>query len=155
MIQYALKCSNNHRFDSWFQSAEAYEKLLTAGMITCSICGDHTVEKAMMAPRVRPARTTSGTEPAETQDVKESQTSPSLSAPSGPAEQALTELRRKIEETSDYVGNEFAKEARAIHDGDAPSRPIYGEAKPEDAKSLIEDGVPVAPLPFMPGRKTN
>ena len=68
---------------------------------------------------------------------------------------SLAELRRKVEENSDYVGKDFAREARKIHLGDAPERAIYGEAKPDEAKALIEDGVPVAPLPFIPSRKTN
>jgi hypothetical protein len=68
-------------------------------------------------------------------------------------EKALAELRRAVEENSEYVGLSFAAEARAIHDGDAPERPIWGEAKPAEAKALIEDGIPVAPLPFLPHRK--
>ncbi len=78
-----------------------------------------------------------------------------LSKPASAAEQAIAELRRKIEESSDYVGMNFASEARAIHQGEAPERPIYGEAKMDEARALIEEGVPVAPLPFMPNRKTN
>ena len=77
MIQYTLKCSQDHRFDSWFQSAEAYEKLKGAGMVTCSICGDATVEKALMAPRVRPAR--SAAQPPEA--TPETPTPPKLSNP--------------------------------------------------------------------------
>jgi hypothetical protein len=64
-------------------------------------------------------------------------------------------MRRKVEENSEYVGMNFAAEARAIHEGAAPERSIYGETKPDEARALIEDGIPVAPLPFMPARKTN
>jgi hypothetical protein len=78
-----------------------------------------------------------------------------LSQPATPAEQMLQEMRKHIEKTSDYVGTDFAKEARKIHEGEAPDRAIYGEAKADDAKKLIADGVPVAPLPFLPNRKTN
>ena len=78
-----------------------------------------------------------------------------MSQPASPAEQALKELRNHVEANSDYVGKDFASEARAMHVGDAPERPIYGEARVEEAKALIEDGVPVAPLPFNIGRKTN
>lgn len=148
MIKYTLKCSKDHRFDSWFQSAEAFDKLKAAGMVSCGICGETEVEKAIMAPRVRPARS-AATEPAEAEEI------PALSAPSGEAEQALAALKKQIEENSDYVGKDFAREARAIHEGDAPERAIYGETNPEDARSLIEDGVPVAPLPFRPSRKSN
>jgi hypothetical protein len=149
MIQYTLKCSQDHRFDSWFQSAEAFDKLKAAGMVTCSICGDSSVEKAIMAPRVRPSRSAAKTpEPPAANDKP-------LSQPANPAEQALSDMRKQVEENSDYVGSNFATEARAMHVGDAPERSIYGEAKPEEAKSLIEDGVPVVPLPFVPGRKSN
>jgi hypothetical protein len=72
-----------------------------------------------------------------------------------PAEQAIAEIKKHVEENSHYVGKEFAKEARAMHLGDLPERPIYGEAKAEEAKSLIDDGIPVTPLPFTPNRKTN
>lgn len=78
-----------------------------------------------------------------------------LSAPADPAQQALKELRKHIENNADYVGDNFVTEARAIHDGSAPERSIYGAAKPDEAKQLLEEGIPVAPLPFMPGRKTN
>lgn len=151
MIQYALKCHEGHQFDSWFQNAEAFDKLRQAGMVTCAVCGSTKVEKAVMAPRVRPARSAASQpgEPAE-------QPKPApLSEPASAAEQALAELKKQIEENSDYVGTKFAEEARAIHTGDAPERAIYGEANAEEAKSLIEDGVPVAPLPFLPGRKSN
>ena len=72
-----------------------------------------------------------------------------------PAEQAIAEIKKHVEENSNYVGKDFAKEARAMHLGDLPERPIYGEAKAEEAKSLIDDGIPVTPLPFTPNRKTN
>ena len=78
-----------------------------------------------------------------------------VAAPSPDVEKVLTELRRKVEESSSYVGKNFASEARKIHLGEAPERAIYGEAKLEEAQALIDDGVPVAPLPFVPSRKTN
>lgn len=135
MIRYDLKCAKGHRFESWFGSSADYDKLSVAGMVSCAVCGDGTVEKTIMAPRV-----SKGERP--------------LSAPASPAEQAVRELRKKIEGSADNVGTNFAAEARAIHDGDAPARPIYGEAKIEDAKSLIDDGIPVAPLPWG-NKKTN
>jgi len=139
MIRYALTCADNHSFESWFQSAEAYEKLAFAGMVSCAHCGSVDVRKSVMAPRI--GKSTKAPRP--------------LSTPDTPAEKEISELRKKIEENSDYVGDNFASEARAIHDGDAPERSIYGEAKLEDARALVEDGVPVAPLPFMPPRKAN
>ncbi|NOD35157.1 MULTISPECIES: DUF1178 family protein [unclassified Ruegeria] len=151
MIQYALKCSEGHTFDSWFQSAEAYDKLAAAGMVTCAVCGCVHVEKAIMTPRVRPARNAKPklqVPPAADEKID-------VATPSPEIEKVLSEMRRHVEENSDYVGKDFASEARKIHLGEAPDRAIYGEAKPDEAKSLIEDGVPVAPLPFVPSRKTN
>jgi hypothetical protein len=139
MIQYALKCDKKHSFDSWFQSAAAFDKLQEAKLLTCSVCGSSDVFKSVMAPRVSTGVDKKGP----------------LSAPASPAEQAFAELRKKIEANSDYVGPDFVKEARAMHHGLAPERSIYGEARIADAKKLIEDGVPVMPLPFSPLRKVN
>jgi len=147
MIKYTLKCDQDHTFDSWFASAAAYDKLDNAGMISCEMCGSPKVKKAIMAPRVNtsdaPAMSNAPTAPA----------TETLAASAPPPE--IEALRKKIESQSDYVGTNFAREARAMHLGDAPERSIYGEAKPEEAKSLIEDGVPIVPLPFAPKRKTN
>lgn len=151
MIQYALKCSEGHTFDSWFQSAEAYDKLAAAGMVTCAICGCVHVEKAIMTPRVRPARNAK----AQPETAQPAADEISVATPSPEVQKVLEELRRKVEEHSDYVGKDFASEARKIHLGESPDRMIYGEAKPDEAKALIDDGVPVAPLPFIPSRKTN
>lgn len=142
MIRFALKCPADHGFESWFQSGAAFDSLKSAGHVACPVCGDTGVEKTLMAPTVRPARDAAPPRP-------------DLSAPASDAERALAELRRKVEENSEYVGLDFVTEARRIHDGDAPLRAIYGEARMEEAKKLIEDGVPVAPLPFLPQRKTN
>ena len=143
MIQYSLKCDNDHSFDSWFASADAYDKLADNGMVSCAVCGSTKVSKAIMAPRVR---TTKG---------KEAPLAPTLPTEKSAAEQAMAKIRAKVEQNSEYVGTNFATEARSMHLGDAPERAIYGEAKPEEAKSLIEDGIPVTPLPFMPTRKSN
>ncbi|MCI2398894.1 DUF1178 family protein [Aliiroseovarius subalbicans] len=148
MIRYALKCDQDHSFESWFQDAQAFDDLKAAGHVTCPSCGSASVEKSLMAPRVRPARTA-----AKVPDA------PAPGAPALPAttdnERAIAEMKAKVEAESDYVGMQFAREARAMHLGDSPERAIYGEAKPEEAKQLIEDGVPVLPLPFTPSRKTN
>ncbi len=140
MIKFSLKCAEGHNFESWFQSSEAFEKLRANDLVTCAQCGSNAVEKTLMSPQLAPAR---------------KKTERSLSTPMSEAERALRKIRKEIEETSDYVGLQFASEARKMHLGDAPERPIYGEAKLEDAKKLIEDGVPVAPLPFKPQRKVN
>jgi len=145
MIRYALKCSKDHGFESWFASSGAYEALQTSGHVTCPSCGDAKVSKAIMAPPVRGSKQKA---------VEPSQDRP-LKAPASDAERAVSELRKRIEKNSDYVGLGFANEARKMHDGDIPHRSIYGEANAQDAKKLLDDGVPVAPLPFIPQRKTN
>ncbi|MDE3078672.1 MAG: DUF1178 family protein [Paracoccaceae bacterium] len=145
MIRYALKCDKGHDFDSWFASAEACDSLMASGRLACMHCGSAKVTKSLMAPSVSHGK--GDPDPA---------TPPRpLSAPQSPMELALARLRKEIEEKSEYVGMRFASEARAMHEGDAPERPIFGEAKLDEAKALIEDGIPVAPLPFLPPRKTN
>lgn len=144
MIRYTLKCAEGHDFDSWFQSAEAFEALESRGMLSCSLCGGGDVKKAMMAPRVGKGAEAPAPEKA----------APDLRAPSHPMEEALKSLRRHLEKHSTYVGGDFAREARAIHLGEAPERMIHGEARPEEAKALIEDGVPVAPLPIFPKNRS-
>ncbi|TYB81244.1 DUF1178 family protein [Maritimibacter fusiformis] len=136
MIRYTLQCPDGHRFESWFQNAAAYESLAAGGHLSCPDCGAVKVEKSLMAPPVRAARK-------------------AAAAPSDTPETELARLKARIEAESDYVGTGFVKEARAIHDGEAPRRPIHGEARPAEAIRLIEDGIPVAPLPFIPTRKTN
>ena len=137
MIRYDLKCDKGHAFDSWFASAAAYDRLAAAGHVACPDCGSASVTKALMAPSVARAEERP------------------LSAPRDPREAALADLRRHVEENSDYVGLSFAAEARAMHEGRAPERAIHGEAKPDEARKLIEEGVPVLPLPFLPPRKAN
>ena len=152
MIRYTLKCDQDHVFESWFASAEAYEKLRAAGMVSCTHCGSPRVEKALMAPAVRPARK-AGAAPEAAEATPPG--APHLSAPAGALEEAIAAMRRAVEENSDYVGEDFAREARAMHAGEAPERAIHGEARPEEARALIEEGVPVTPLPFPSRRKTN
>ncbi len=134
MIRYALRCDQGHDFDGWFRSSDGFEAMRDAGQVGCAVCGVTKVDRALMAPAV---------------------SDKALTAPRNPAEAALQALRRKIETSSDYVGLSFAEEARAMHEGTRPARAIHGEARPEDARKLIEDGVPVAPLPFVPRSKAN
>ena len=138
MIRFSLKCDHGHRFDSWFQSAEAFDRLCDARMLSCSVCGSQGVEKALMTPQVQ------GTRDAQ-----------ALTTPPSAAERAIAEIRRKIEAHADYVGPRFAQEARDMHDGTTPERAIYGEARADEARHLVEDGIPILPLPFCNRRKTN
>ncbi|MFO1208239.1 MAG: DUF1178 family protein [Amaricoccus sp.] len=133
MIRYALRCDRAHRFDSWFGSSADFDRLLESRMLACAVCGSQAVGKDVMAPAVAA--------PAPAPERP-------LSAPASPAEQALAELRRRIEADSEDVGRDFAAEARRIHEGAAPERAIIGEARPAEARALIEDGIPVAPLPW-------
>jgi hypothetical protein len=139
MIRYTLTCDKGHSFDSWFQSAAAFDMLAARSMVACAVCGATQVEKALMAPAVRPT----------------DKAAPLAAAPQTDLEQKLAALRAHVEETSDYVGLSFAAEARAMHEGLAPERAIYGEARLDEAKKLLDDGIPVAPLPFLPKAKTN
>jgi hypothetical protein len=154
MIRYTLSCDKGHTFESWFASAAACDGLIEAGRVACLECGSTVVEKALMTPSVNHGTAAPAAEPKPAADTPNKKPGP-LSAPQTPLEQALAALRKEIEAKSDYVGLNFAAEARAIHAGEAPERSIFGEARPDEARALIEDGVPVAPLPFLPARKTN
>lgn len=139
MIKYALKCGEGHEFDSWFRDSASYDTLSAAGQISCAVCGGTDVKKSIMAPSV-------GT--SDRGDVSEADTG-ALSAPASPAEAALRKMQEHVRDNSDYVGGEFADEARRIHLGEADARAIWGEASLNDAKDLHDEGIPVAPLPWM------
>lgn len=133
MIRFALSCEKSHDFESWFQSGAAFESLQNSGMVTCPECGSTQITKSIMAPMVQKTDATV--------------------APKSP--DPIEKLRDHVESTSDYVGAGFAAEARAMHLGDTPERPIYGEANLNEAKALVSDGVPVLPLPFVPRKRTH
>lgn len=149
MIRYSLRCTADHGFDSWFKGAEAFAALQAAGQLACPVCGSTEVRKDLMSPAVRPGRDAAAAPQANEMDR------PDLTAPASELEAKIAALRRQIEENSEYVGMNFATEARRIHSGDAPGRAIHGEAKPDEARQMIEEGLPVAPLPFLPVRKVN
>ncbi|WP_116090115.1 DUF1178 family protein [Sphingomonas crusticola] len=141
MIVFDLACGQGHVFEAWFGTSNDYEDQRTRGLVSCPICGQSEVEKAVMAPNVS-AKTNSASPPVPMQGGK-----------LAPAEMktmlaALAQVQAKMLEGSEHVGARFAIEARAMHDGDAPERQIHGQATREEAKALIEDGVPVAPLPL-------
>lgn len=154
MIRYALHCDRNHDFESWFQSSSAYDSQVKRKLVTCPICGSAKVDKAIMAPRIvgKKGRGHATPEPVTTATPE--------AAPSGPTSLMMAqekELRTKLKELRDHivknadnVGERFANEARAMHYGDKEHRPIYGEASPEEAKSLIDEGIEVSPLPTLP-----
>jgi hypothetical protein len=143
MIRYTLKCPEGHGFDSWFATAAAYDRLAAAGHVACPDCGSTRVEKALMAPAVA------------TGEAARRPLSDPPEPGADPRAAAIAALRREIEAKSDYVGLRFAAEARRMHEGAVPERPIHGEARLDEARALLEEGIPVAPLPFLPTRRAN
>ncbi|MEL7343906.1 MAG: DUF1178 family protein [Pseudomonadota bacterium] len=135
MIRFNLRCADGHGFESWFGSGEDYQTLCDRGLVTCPECGSAEVEKALMAPKVSPARKAVAVAKSKADEI--------------------AKIKAHVEANSDYVGSNFVSEARAMHEGVSEERSIYGEAKLEDAAKLIKDGVPVAPLPFIPKQKAN
>lgn len=133
MILFQLRCSGDHEFEAWFRDGAAYEVQAAAGEIACPACGDTRVSKAIMAPRINKAH------------------GPALEARDAAREmrRLLGELKRKVEDSCDYVGERFPEEARKIHYGETEARPIYGEASAEEARELEEEGVEVQRIPWI------
>ncbi|AWL98794.1 DUF1178 family protein [Bradyrhizobium amphicarpaeae] len=156
MIRYALRCDRDHDFESWFQSSSAYDQQVKRKLVTCPICGSAKVEKAIMAPRIvgkkGRGRAAPPPEPAAAPAPEAAPSGPTslLMAQEKELRSKLKELRDHIVKNADNVGERFANEARAMHYGDKEHRPIYGEASPEEAKSLIDEGIEVSPLPTLP-----
>lgn len=130
MIRYALTCEHDHPFEAWFGSSTNYDDQAARGLVECPFCASTTIRKQIMAPAV--AGTKKRTAAPQDQAVMM---------------EAAAKARRHIQDNFDYVGDRFAREARDIHEGVSPERAIYGEAKPAEVRSLIEDGVPIAPIP--------
>ncbi len=154
MIRYTLNCEHDHTFESWFQNSTAYDKQAKRGLVTCPVCGSAKVEKAIMAPRL--ARS-DAPEPAPAPPPSGPPPAPAAKAPMAimsPQERELRtklkELRDHVTKNSNYVGGRFPEEARKIHYGETEHRSIYGEASPEEAKALHEEGIEFHPLPILP-----
>jgi hypothetical protein len=130
VIVYNLRCRNSHEFEGWFRDSAAFDTQSAGGKLTCPVCDSRKVEKAIMAPAVSGAKKSAVTA-AEAKKMR----------------QFMTGLRKYVQENADYVGPNFAEEARKIHYGEAEDRHIYGEASLEEAKELVDEGVDVAPLP--------
>ena len=142
MIRYALKCDQAHAFEAWFGSSTDYDDQAARGLVECPFCGSHAVEKAIMAPAVNGARKA---DPAS--DVAAKMQTMMMAA--------AREVRAHVEANFDYVGDAFAGEARAIHEGRSEDRGIYGEASPAEIKALKDDGIQIAPLPPAPPKKSD
>jgi hypothetical protein len=131
MIRFSLRCASNHEFEAWFRSGDGYEAQQKAGEISCPECGDTHVEKALMAPSIGRSR--------------------EAGPPMSPAQlrTALVELRRQVESHCDYVGPQFAEEARRIHYGESDPRGIYGEASESESRELAEEGIKFGRIPWV------
>jgi hypothetical protein len=154
MIRYSLRCEQNHSFESWFQSSSAYDQQVKRKLVTCPACGSAKVEKAIMAPRIVGKK---GRDKAAAPVEATAEAAPAVNEPASLMMAQERELRAKIKELRDHivknadnVGERFPNEARAMHYGDKEHRPIYGEASPEEARALIDEGVEVSPLPVLP-----
>jgi hypothetical protein len=147
MIRYTLVCDSGHEFESWFADSTAYDKQAARGLVTCAICGSTNVEKAIMAPRLAGTRKSKASTPE----------APAQVAMISPQEQEfrkkLKEVREHITKNADYVGQKFPEEARKMHYGEVEHRSIYGEATPDDAKELHDEGIEFHPLPVLPDER--
>jgi hypothetical protein len=152
MIHYNLRCERGHAFESWFQSSSAYEVQEKRKLVNCPVCGSVKVERDIMAPRIvsKKAREKPETVPAATPEPAAPASTPLLMAQERELRAKLKELRDHIVHNADNVGERFPNEARKMHYGDIEHRPIYGEASPDEARALIEEGVEVTPLPVLP-----
>ena len=139
MIRYALNCTGGHHFDAWFASSDVCDEQVAAGRVSCPVCGHIEVSKAIMAPRV----SRQGRGDAETGIEDAAGQMQRLAS-------ALRSVREQVLESADYVGSEFAEEARRIHYGEVEERGIYGEATPAEAHDLREEGITIWPVPPAP-----
>jgi len=151
MIHYQLRCEQDHSFDGWYKDSAAFEKLAGAGLIECPVCGGTRVERALMAPAIGKVRETEALpQPAAPQP----EAGPAMQAAAGPMPAQvlalLQRMRAEVEKSCDYVGHEFADEARRIHRGERERRGIYGETSDSEAEALREEGIEVARLPWVP-----
>jgi hypothetical protein len=153
MIVYRLRCDAGHEFDGWFRSGDAYHAQAKAGLVECAVCGSNAVSKAIMAPNI--SKGVSLGEPVQRPAAAVDQTVPDPNMMAAMPREAvlmhmLRTLRRQVEANCDYVGESFADEARKIHEGEAGSRGIYGEATPDQIEALTDDGIEIGQLPWAP-----
>ena len=168
MIRYALNCDQGHNFESWFANSSAFDKQAKRALVTCPICGSAKIEKAIMAPSLAANLGHSGTadpqpptppapppplQPAPMLPIPPKTPVAMMSAAERELRHKLKELRDHITKNAHYVGPRFPEEARKIHYGEAEHRSIYGEASPEEAQQLHEEGIEFHPLPILPDDK--
>lgn len=159
MIKYRLICDHDHEFESWFASSSAYDTQAARQLITCPFCHSHQVQKALMAPHVSTSRkkasliaTTDNTATALAAPTAPAST-PLLSDKDTQVRALLQELHHTLTKNAEDVGSNFAQEARNMHEGVSEKRPIYGRASMDDVQDLVEEGIPIMPLPDLPHEK--
>ncbi len=152
MIHYQLRCSHDHEFDGWFKDSAAFDRQSRRGLVECPTCGDHSVERALMAPAVSKRTKAVAAAPVPEVLPPESATPPVVTGGRMPAQlrAMLQQVRSQIERNCEYVGADFAEKARAIHRGEADARGIYGEASRDEAEALAEEGIEVGVVPWVP-----
>jgi hypothetical protein len=154
MIRYALVCAKGHSFESWFQNSAAYDKQARRELVTCPVCGTAKVEKEIMSPRLSGSRRRdeAGAPSRDTENEQGNDKAPvvMVSPQERELRKKLKELREHLTRNADYVGPKFPDEARKMHYGEIDHRSIYGEASPDEAKQLHEEGVEFHPLPVLP-----
>ena len=143
MIRYDLICDKGHAFDGWFRDSAEFEKQIKRHLVSCTRCGSDDVSKQLMAPGI-PVKSN------RKADVSQTMMTGTVDPRTQKLMQMMREMRKNVEANAEYVGDRFAEEARKIHYTESEKRGIYGEAKPEDAKALIEEGIEVHPLPRLP-----
>ncbi|MFC0409481.1 DUF1178 family protein [Roseomonas elaeocarpi] len=149
MIHYQLRCDAGHEFDGWFHSSTGFEKMAAAALVECPVCGTTEVSRALMAPALAKGRA----EPAATPEpAPESESRQQIAAGPMPAQMLalLQRLRAEVEQNCDHVGADFAEEARRMHAGESERRGIYGEATEAEAEALLDDGIEIARIPWVP-----
>ena len=158
MILYALACDNGHDFESWFPGSAAYDAQVERGLVTCPFCGSAKVGKQIMAPSVprrnkAPVAALPEPRPEAATPAAPPQPMTLLSEPERELRAMVRALREHVVKNADYVGSQFADEARKMHYGDSERRSIYGEANAAEAEALIEEGIEVHPLPIAPDER--
>jgi hypothetical protein len=140
MIRYALVCDHDHEFEGWFGASGDFDDQQARGLVECPVCASRAVRKQIMAPAVVGAKKRDGGDNPPLQTV---------------IKETMRKLRQHVVSTFDNVGDGFADEARAIHEGRSEQRGIYGQASTQEVRDLVEDGVPIAPMPDEPPKKTD
>ena len=154
MIHYQVRCSHGHEFDGWFKDSSAFEKQVALGFLECPSCGDKQVTRALMAPAVVARRQAPTQAPAPAPSpTPQPPAAPEVGAVTGPIPDhlraMLQRLRAEVEKNCDYVGPQFAEEARRMHRGESERRGIYGETSAEEAEALTEEGISFGRMPWV------